>query len=80
MKIQVFGALLIGGILFTTGVAVLASNLDPSVLCFRRCDIQRLVIETLGRDVARALTGTSLAGIGALFVLPALRSVGKRRN
>jgi hypothetical protein len=72
MKIHTIGAIFIGGVLFASGIAVLASNIDPSVLCFKQCDIKRFVIATFGRDVARTIAGASLAGVGALFLIPVL--------
>ena len=74
MKIEIVGAFFIGGVLFTTGIAVLASNIDPAVLCFKRCDITRLVMTTFGKDVARVLAGFALSGTGALFLAMAARA------
>jgi hypothetical protein len=79
MRIETVGALFIGGVLFATGMAVLASNIDPAVLCFKRCDIQRLVIITFGKDVARAFSGVNLASVGAaILIMPILRGIKNR--
>jgi divalent metal cation (Fe/Co/Zn/Cd) transporter len=80
MRIQTAGSLLIGGILFATGIAVLASSIDPAVLCFKRCDLQRLVVITLGKDVARVVSGVALAGVGAAFLVLALQIFRKDQD
>lgn len=57
MKIDRFGAGLIGTVLLGVGLSVLLTDLDPLALCFKRCDIPKALAGLLGPGVLKILIG-----------------------
>lgn len=70
MKVDKFGAGLIGAVLLAIGLAVLFTDLDPLVLCFKQCDIPRALAGLLGPDLLKILTGGFFLALAALFLVP----------
>ena len=79
MRIVTFGVFFIGGVLLASGLGILLSDIDPSALCFKRCDIRRLIGAVFGENVSRVVTGLMFAAIGAAFLTMGVRSIGKSR-
>ena len=75
MRIDKFGGWLIGSILFVTGVAVLTSDIDPAVLCFKRCDVPKAIASLFGSSFLRGMTGLGFVALGLLFLVPLIRDL-----
>jgi hypothetical protein len=78
MRIETFGGWLIGGVLFAVGLAVLVSDIDPAVLCFKQCDIPKAIGAMFGSAVLRNITGLVFVLLGLLFLVPLIRRVGSK--
>ncbi|MDP4300944.1 hypothetical protein [Leptothrix discophora] len=80
MKVDKFGAGLIGAILLLVGLAVLFTDLDPLVLCFKQCDIPRALAGLLGPGLLKILTGGFFVVLAALFLVPLISRIkGSKR-
>ena len=77
MSVARFGGFLIGGILLATGLAIVASDMDPLVLCFKQCDIPKALGALLGPNILRALIGGFFFVLAALFLLPKFGAKGR---
>lgn len=73
MKVDTFGAGLIGIVLLLTGLAILLTDLDPLLLCFKRCDFPRAVVSLLGPALLKILTGGFFVAVAALFLVPLVK-------
>ena len=80
MRIETAGAILIGTILFTAGTAILTSDIDPNMLCFKQCNIQRIIAAAFGEGLARAISGLAFSVIGAAFLVGAYRASSRNRK
>lgn len=78
MRIETFGGWLIGGVLLAFGLAVLASDIDPALLCFKRCDIPKAIEFLFGSAFLRNLTGLIFVLLGLVFLVPLIRKVGSK--
>lgn len=79
MKIDRFGAGLIGTVLLGVGLSALLTDLDPLALCFKRCDIPKALVGLLGPGVLKILIGGGFVGLAVLFLAPLVnRSKGSR--
>ena len=76
MRVETFGGWVIGAVLLAVGFAVLFSDIDPVVLCFKQCDIPKAIGALFGSVVLRSLTGRILVLLGLLFLVPLIRSAG----
>jgi hypothetical protein len=80
MKIDTFGAGLIGIVLLLVGLAILLTDLDPLVLCFKQCDFPRALASLLGPGLLKILTGGFFVALAALFLVPLVsESKGSKR-
>lgn len=77
MRIESFGGWLIGTVLLAVGIMVLASDIDPLVLCFKQCGTPKALEALFGSAALRVVTGVFFAALGLLFIVPLL---GKRRQ
>jgi hypothetical protein len=75
MRIETFGGWLIGSVLLAVGLAVLASDIDPALLCFKRCDIPKAIGFLFGSGFLRNLTGLIFVLLGLVFLVPLIRNV-----
>jgi hypothetical protein len=78
MRIETFGGWFIGAVLLASGVAVLVSDIDPALLCFKQCDIPRVVAALFGSTALRSITGFILVALGLVFLVPLVRKVGNK--
>jgi hypothetical protein len=76
MRVETFGGWLIGAVLLAVGLAVLVSDIDPAVMCFKQCDIPKTIGALFGSAVLRGLTGGIFVLLGLLFLVPLVRSIG----
>ena len=76
MRIETFGGWLIGAVLLFVGLAVLVSEIDLAVLCFKQCDMPKVIGALFGSAVLRSITGGIFVLLGLLFLVPLVRSVG----
>lgn len=70
MKIDKFGAGLIGAVLLVVGLAILFTDLDPLVLCFKQCEIPRALAGLLGPGLLKILAGGFFLVLATLFLVP----------
>lgn len=70
MKIDKFGAGLIGTLLLVVGLTILFTDLDPLMLCFKQCDIPRALASLLGPGLLKILAGSFFVVLAALFLAP----------
>lgn len=66
---------ILGSIWLGVGVAIVVSDIPPSELCFKRCEIPSLLVVWFGEPVVRIGTGLIFAGVGAGFVFSGLREL-----
>jgi hypothetical protein len=59
-------------------VGILASNIDPALLCFKKCDIPRLIAVLFGPSFFRNATGLMFVVLGLLFLVSATRKMRRR--
>ena len=79
MKIDRVGGWLIGTVMLIVGLAVLASGIDPLVLCFKQCELPKAFIALLGPSTVRVTLGFFFLALAALFMLP-LVSAARRKS
>jgi hypothetical protein len=73
----VTGVLLIGVLLLVIGVAVMVTDIDPLLLCFKQCRALEGWRVLVGQTIFRYVTGLGYAGLGILFLLlPRTKSSG----
>ena len=70
MKIVNFGAGLIGLVLLFTGLMLIFTDVDPFLICFKQCNIPRVLANFFGVEVYKILSGSFYAVLGALFFAP----------
>ncbi|MEI2676906.1 MAG: hypothetical protein V9G29_03065 [Burkholderiaceae bacterium] len=73
MRIETLGGWLIGAVLLATGLAVLTSDIDPAVLCFKQCEFPKAVQALFGFAFLRGATGLFFVSLGLLFIVPLIR-------
>jgi hypothetical protein len=73
MRIETFGAWVIGVVLLTIGLAVLFSNIDPALLCFKQCSIPKGLSALFGSELLRVCIGFFFSALGLLFIAPLIR-------
>ena len=78
MRIETFGAWFIGTVLLVVGLAVLASDIDPAVLCFKQCDIPKAIAALFGSAFLRSITGLVFVALGLVFLVPLVRNAGSK--
>ncbi len=78
MRIETFGVWFIGAVLFASGVAVLASDIDPALLCFKQCEVPKAIAALFGSAFLRSITGLTFVLLGLLFLVPLVRKFGSK--
>jgi hypothetical protein len=73
MRIETFGGWFIGSVLLAVGLAVLFSDIDPAVLCFKQCHIPKVIAAVFGSAFLRSITGLGFLLLGLLFLVPLVR-------
>jgi hypothetical protein len=79
MKVVNFGAGLIGAILLLTGVALVFTDIDPLLICFKQCNIPRALANFFGVELYKILSGTFYAVLGVLFLAPVLKKSKRQK-
>lgn len=79
MRVDRFGAGLIGAVLLLVGVALLLSDLDPLALCFKQCDIPKALVLLLGPTLFKLLVAGFFVVLSLLFLVPLING-GKNRK
>jgi hypothetical protein len=79
MKIDTFGAVLIGSVLLGVGLSLLFTDIDPLALCFKRCDIPKAIASLLGQGALKILTGGFFVGVALLFLAPLVSKPKSRK-
>jgi hypothetical protein len=77
MNVARAGGWIIGAILLATGLAILASDIDLLVLCFKQCDLPKALSSLLGPNLLRILVGAFFVSLAALFIWPAVTNKGR---
>ncbi len=80
MKIDRAGGWVVGSVLLVAGMSVLASDIDPALLCFKQCDFPKALALLIGSGPARVLVGATLLVLGLAFLVPLVRSVRSSRK
>jgi hypothetical protein len=70
MRIETFGAWVIGGVLLAVGLAVPFSNIDPALLCFKQCNVPKALSALFGSELLRVAIGLFFSVLGLLFIAP----------
>jgi len=78
MNVVRLGGWFLGAIMLATGLAVLASDIDPLVLCFKQCDLPRAVRSLIGPGLLRVVVGIFFLVLAALFLLPLAGATNRR--
>jgi len=80
MNVARVGGWIIGAIMLATGLAILASDIDPLVLCFKQCDLPKALSSLFGPHLLRVVVGAFFVSLGALFIWPTATNKSRGRK
>lgn len=77
MKIINFGLGLLGVILFLTGLTLIFTDIDPLLICFKQCEIPKVLAYFLGVELFKILNSALHILLGMFFLVTMLKKMKK---